>query len=327
MERTEERCFKQDLDKKLIIKRPELEDWQIEFDFNGREINIVSSYKLLPVGETQIYKSHQYFRRSGSDEETRNVSYFLIQSTIFLRFSKRREENSWVFYPTAQGVKIENIPDPCYLAILKQNVIDMAFEKTINQELTRLKISLQECTDTMAYNKLSLLRSAKNTDFVIESSDGGSVSVHKLVMTTYWPFFRTMMENTCKEAVEDTLKMEYPFDVVEMLVSFLYGESFESDFNQSIALLELAGVYLLPALADASFQKIKRSDTPLELHDCVNGWKSARMGQHEEAKTFFTKLIIAKTKPMLKEKSEEAEFKAVTSDETMELLFDCLSVD
>lgn len=328
MTRIEERCFQQIHGRKLTIRRAELDDWKILVEVHITYFLVDSTYTLL--GEPQRYAKRVRFRSRRPVGEVRIIKYFFIDSAIFIHLPERCDENSWVFFVTPQGIEVEGLSKSCYKAFAKQNDLEAVHEKETKRTVAEMQNSTlekQKHIDTIPFNQLSQLRNDTHTDFVIESNDGKSVCVHKLVMNTYWPFFKTMMENTCKESVEDTLKLEYSSDVVELLVAYLYGQRFDCNFNQAFALLELAGVYQLPTLADEAFRQVKSSDTPLELHDCINGWKSARMGQHEEAKTFFTRLIVAKAKPILKKKSVEAEFESVTQDETMELLFDCLSVD
>lgn len=182
----------------------------------------------------------------------------------------------------------------------------------------------QEYIDALPRNELASTR-GKFTDFKIVCNDEVTISVHKAVLAAFWPFFNTMMENNCKENEDSTLNLDYSSDVVELLVADIYGQKIEFNFNQALSLLEITGLYDLSDLSAMAYEKILLCEPDLDLEDCVNGWRSARLGGHALGKTFFTKRVIEKTKPALEKDDERrSDFEGLTHEETLELFFDSL---
>lgn len=186
-------------------------------------------------------------------------------------------------------------------------------------ELEARVTDLQDQVDSLPSIKLEKIRESK-ADFKIVCIDG-EIQVHQLVLSTFWPFFETMTQNKCQETEQSCLKLEYSSDVVELLVAYLYGQAKEFDHEKAIPLLEISGVYDLPDLGKLAFKVIQKSEEKLVLQDCVDGWRSARLADHTEAKTFFTKLVVAKTKS-----EEDTEFDVMAKDEWKELFFDSLKI-
>lgn len=106
----------------------------------------------------------------------------------------------------------------------------------------------EEYINALPRNELATIRNNENTDFEIMCNDNVSISVHQTVLTTFWPFFKTMMEHTCQKTEDRTLKLDFESDIVELLVRYLCGQKIDFNFNQALPLLETSGIYNLPDL-------------------------------------------------------------------------------
>lgn len=69
-----------------------------------------------------------------------------------------------------------------------------------------------------SYDVSKILSEAEKSDFniVVEHT---TIPVHSLVLETYWPYFKSVMENDCSESNEKTLKLDYPLVWVKLLIS------------------------------------------------------------------------------------------------------------
>lgn len=172
--------------------------------------------------------------------------------------------------------------------------------------------------NTLPRNKPKCVRHLIKTDFEIQCRDG-VIPVHSEVLADSWPWFKMMMEHSCLEKTQQSLKLDYDSDVMEIVVKEMYGEQNEFDLEQAMVLLEITGIYQLPILAAEAYKYIQRST--LDLQQCIAGWKSARLGDHEEAKKYFAKKVYAKTKVGLKTDDKVPEYDDLNREEMMELLF------
>lgn len=198
----------------------------------------------------------------------------------------------------------------------------------LTKQLEDTKMELKqkkEYIDALPRNWLTAVR-GEITDFKIVCNDEVVIPVHRAILTSFWPFFKTMMETNSKEKEDSSLHLDYSSDVVELLVADIYGQKIDFDYDQALSLLELTGLYDLPNLSAVAYEKILLSEPDLDLEDCVNGWRSARLGNHATGKTFFSKLVKAKTPPALAENEERPEFDGMTQQETLELLFDLMRI-
>ena len=58
------------------------------------------------------------------------------------------------------------------------------------------------------------------SDICIETKDGKTINAHKIVLCSRCPLFRAMFSHSFKESSQDTIKLDYAYDVVKMLVQF-----------------------------------------------------------------------------------------------------------
>ena len=89
------------------------------------------------------------------------------------------------------------------------------------------------------------------SDICIETKDGKTINAHKIVLCSRCPLFRAMFSHSFKESSQDTIKLDYAYDVVKMLVHFLYSGSVEignASPESIMECLQLADQYTLETL-------------------------------------------------------------------------------
>ena len=166
-----------------------------------------------------------------------------------------------------------------------------------------------------------------DADFHIECSDNEKIPVHSLIMKTYWPFFKSMMENDCAESSEKVLKLDYPSDWIEVLVSFVYGQSFQMTFEQAAGLLVLGEMYQLPALAEMAADEIMSSPKgSLKLEEALLGWRQAHEAQNIKVKTFLATEIASRQSQKGLSDEDKGLFAQLSAEEAVGLYFDTLSI-
>lgn len=182
-------------------------------------------------------------------------------------------------------------------------------------------------TLVMATFELRKLRECSDTDFSICCEDV-SIPVHSLVMKTFWPYFKSMSESDCSETAEKTLKLDSPASWVQKLVSYLYGEELELDFDEMTGLMKLGALYQLPELAEMTAKEILSVPKySLGLEEVIAGWKRASEVGQQEVKKHLAMIIVGKHKS---DKSELTGFlekyEGFETHEALELLYDTLSI-
>lgn len=231
---------------------------------------------------------------------------------------------NWKTHLTAENDRISKERDDKIEEVRKPlNETILMLQKQLAEQRQVVK-EKQEYIDALPRNELKNVRSSINKDFEIQCKDCVSIPVHSGVLAAFWPWFKTMLDNECVVTEKKSLQLDYDSEVVEILIKDLYGQDIELDFETCLPLLEITGMYQLPELAATVYEHILLSEQDLDLEDCVNGWKSARLGDHEQAKTFFAKLVYSKTKEKLTEEGHKEEFDVLTKEETLELLFGAL---
>ena len=89
------------------------------------------------------------------------------------------------------------------------------------------------------------------SDVVIETKEGQKINAHKIVLCCRCSPFRAMFSHSFKESNQHTVKLDYPYDVVKMLVQFLYSGTVEIDSvmpETAMECLQLADQYTLEKL-------------------------------------------------------------------------------
>lgn len=186
--------------------------------------------------------------------------------------------------------------------------LDSAIQKTVPPKASRLVSEIRKMSD--------------DVDFHIECLDGVRIPVHGLILKTYWPFFRTMMQNDCAESNDKVLRLDYPADWLEVLVSFIYGQDADMSFEQAAGLLVVAQMYQLPELVDMATAKIVNSPKDsISLEAALTGWKLAFEAQNEKATAFLAGIVAAKQSQFGQSDEEKALFSQLSTEEALGLYF------
>lgn len=114
------------------------------------------------------------------------------------------------------------------------------------------------------------------------------------------------------------MTLDHSSDIVDLMLSDLYGRKVELTQAQEFPLMQLADMNQLSELSKIAFLKLKESKNELKVTDCIGGWRRAQTGNDEEARDIFSKLIVAKSKG---KKRVREEFEAIDRDEALELFF------
>lgn len=165
---------------------------------------------------------------------------------------------------------------------------------------------------------LSVLRLlSSECDFAIMCKDV-SIPVHSLVLKAYWPYFKTMMDTECVERKDMNLKLELPEEWVRKLVSYLYGEPFETSFDEITGLMTVGELYQLPELVEMATKEILTYGQQLDLKQLAVGWKRASESNNSTVKQHLFKYMSPKLKgSSLEEVAELKDF--FTTDQVWDL--------
>lgn len=213
----------------------------------------------------------------------------------------------------------------CYVTLTQNNtyhvVVNLTNGNMTQQTFAYFDSRRPKKTVRKAGHDLSDVRKmTDDADFKINCNDGNSVPVHSLIMKTYWPFFRAMMEADSVEKKDMQLNLEFPSTWVEVLVSYLYGQPVEMDFEQATGVCVLGDMYQLPELAEMATEVVTTTPSgKLTLEEAISGWQNGHAARNEKVKTFLAKEIAQK-------KKDEAGFENLTTEEMKQLYFDTLKV-
>lgn len=126
------------------------------------------------------------------------------------------------------------------------------------------------------------------SDFTITCSDEQSFPVHRAILGTFWPSFGTIMSED--NVSRDTLSLEYPSRWVQPMISFIYRQKMDVDFEQATGALIVARKCQFKELNVVLTAKIKTLVTPeTSLEDLCLGWE--RSGSNEELVLYFARKI------------------------------------
>lgn len=168
----------------------------------------------------------------------------------------------------------------------------------------------------------TVLDNKEASDFAIVCKDGERIQVHISILSSYWPFFKKMMGNDCKERSDKTLKLDFSPDIVKLMVAFIYKQQFPLTLNQAVALLQLSDMYMLPDMGELSTNTIRQKiKTEKSLEVLIDGWESCREANNSELQQLFAKRIAA-----CKPRDNGELFKSMDQEKLMELFFDAVEL-
>lgn len=152
------------------------------------------------------------------------------------------------------------------------------FFPTINSTFTS---SLPRLNHT---SNLAKVRQKGNYDFTIICDDNKEIKVHSLILSAQWNFFETMLESKMSEAATSTLRLRYPVEWIEAVVSHFYDERKPMDFKTATGVVIVAQIYDIPELLTKAIRRIKEED--MNIHQALLGWKRAHSVENKAVRDF-----------------------------------------
>ncbi|KAG5360711.1 hypothetical protein CJU89_3797 [Yarrowia sp. B02] len=128
---------------------------------------------------------------------------------------------------------------------------------------------------------LRKLRYEYPSDFTIKCAGGEEIAVHKAVLSSVWPFCKSMLESDMKEVSENTLELDYPKATVEGMVKYLYGEKLDMSGENAIELFVLGQMYELPELMKLSKQHLNQQQPGMKLQEALWTWRKCYEAKNE----------------------------------------------
>ncbi|KAI9019968.1 hypothetical protein CLU79DRAFT_756555 [Phycomyces nitens] len=116
-------------------------------------------------------------------------------------------------------------------------------------------------------NQLSqLLTNPELSDFVIVVSGGQEIQVHQVILITRWPHFRNMYNSGMTEALERRLEIPEPYEVVMVLLKYLYTDRLDENGSWDVLcqVLVVANMYLLSRLKKMCCEQLYRRHMSVE---------------------------------------------------------------
>jgi len=110
-----------------------------------------------------------------------------------------------------------------------------------------------------------ILQDPSTHDVTFKTSDGGSVSAHRVIMGARSPVFHAMLYGNTKEKTESEIELPtVDTEILRMLVGFIYtGQMWPVDSDRRLDLLQAAHYFDVEVLQDMCTDLIAQS-----LHGC-----------------------------------------------------------
>ncbi|KAG5358863.1 hypothetical protein CJU90_3553 [Yarrowia sp. C11] len=116
-------------------------------------------------------------------------------------------------------------------------------------------------------------------DFKIIDEENKTHLIHTQVLLPLWPYLATVVQSGMTEAQERTLKLEFPSNVMELILGFLYGTVSKIPEELALELLIPSKVYFLEALERAVEATVTGSS--LEGDRCLISWQTAKQADNQ----------------------------------------------
>ncbi|RDW40519.1 hypothetical protein B0I73DRAFT_130117 [Yarrowia lipolytica] len=116
-------------------------------------------------------------------------------------------------------------------------------------------------------------------DFKIIDEDDKTHLIHTQVLIPLWPYLATVLESGMTESRDRTLKLQYPSNILDIIIGFLYGTVTNVSEELALELLIPAKVYFLQDLERAVERAITGSS--LEGDRCIISWQTAKQADNQ----------------------------------------------
>lgn len=164
---------------------------------------------------------------------------------------------------------------------------------------------------------LSQLRHAGDFDFTLVCNGKEIILVHAIVLSTFWPFFKNMMDSNMIESTNRTLHLPYPKDTVESLVSFFYGDLKSMSFATAANLVAISQVYCVTELVVMCYERIKNET--LDIRKALLGWRCALEAKYDPLREYFAEFILTELAVLT---DSRLSLRELSYDELLELFND-----
>lgn len=170
-------------------------------------------------------------------------------------------------------------------------------------------------------SNLSRVRQKGNCDFTIICDDNKEIKVHSLILSAQWEFFKNMLDSKMSEATTSTLRLRYPVEWIEALVSHFYDERKSMDFETATGVVIVAQIYDVPELLVQAMRRIKEEDN-MDIHQALLGWKRAHLVENKAVRDYCAKRISSEMSKLPSSTTSQALLGDLTQLEFVQLLND-----
>lgn len=116
-------------------------------------------------------------------------------------------------------------------------------------------------------------------DFKIIDEENKTHLIHTQVLLPLWPYLATVLDSGMTEARDRTLKLEYPSNIMEVIIGHLYGTVPNVPEELALELLIPSKVYFLESLERAVERAVTGSS--LEGDRCLISWQTAKQADNQ----------------------------------------------
>ena len=146
----------------------------------------------------------------------------------------------------------------------------MSIDEDIRKDLQKLTIDDTKCTidDTGWQLKIfgALLEDPSTCDVTFKTSDGGSVSAHRVIVAAGSPVFHAMLYGNMKESSQKEIELpNIGGEILQYLLAFMYMGKVCFNVNKCLCVLEAANYFGIEALESCCVDYI---GTTLSVDNC-----------------------------------------------------------
>ncbi|OZJ06408.1 hypothetical protein BZG36_00576 [Bifiguratus adelaidae] len=128
-------------------------------------------------------------------------------------------------------------------------------------------LGLYDIPTSQISNEFShLLGTVDLSDFVIATSDGHEIPVHKVILMTRWSHFQNIFRSGMIEATQNRMEVPEPYPVVYVFLKYIYTDHVSEHESTDVLcdLLVMANMYLIPRLAKMCCEILYRHHLSIE---------------------------------------------------------------
>ncbi|KAF9917495.1 hypothetical protein BX616_000801 [Lobosporangium transversale] len=138
-----------------------------------------------------------------------------------------------------------------------------------------------------------MLNNEEFSDFTVIPQDSTQkIHVHRMILSTRWPYFKNMHASGMIESTRSTMVLPEPYPVVYAFLSFLYTDAIDVDLSCSTVcdVMIMANMYLLERLKKLCASILHRHH--LQIDTCVRIFQAACTSQEHGLKRLSQEYIF-----------------------------------